>query len=77
MRAHFRFTLSWLIIASLVIGAFLGGISVGWRCHELENQRAHAQLDSQRAQLVNERLRLDQMMRRLHMLGDKYETESW
>jgi hypothetical protein len=70
MRAHFQFTLSWLIIASLVIGAFLGGISVGRRSHELESQQAHAELIKKRTQLVNERLRLDQMMRRLHTHDD-------
>jgi hypothetical protein len=77
MRRHIQFTLSWLVIASLVIGAFLGGVSVGRHCYELEHLVARSKLADERAQLANERLELEEMVQRLHMPRDRFETESW
>jgi hypothetical protein len=54
MPRRFQFSLTCLVIAMLVFGAFFGGVSVGRRCHELENLRA-------KEELTNERERLDQM----------------
>lgn len=43
----------------LVFGAFFGGISVGRRCHELENLRAKVELTNERERLVQMRLSQD------------------
>jgi hypothetical protein len=48
MSRRFQFSLTWLVIATLVIGAFFGGVSVGRRCHELEHQRELADFQRQR-----------------------------
>lgn len=34
-----QFSLTWLAIAALVIGAFFGGVTTGRRCYEIENER--------------------------------------
>jgi len=67
MSRRFQFSLTWLVIASLVIGAFFGGISVGRRSYELENQR-------EKAELLRERENLVQMMLRKEKPGDMYIT---
>jgi len=72
MNRRLQFSLSWLVILMLVIGAFFGGVSVGRRCHELENQRAKEELASER-----ERLGLDRMRMRLHNPSDFYYGQPW
>ena len=59
MPRRFQFSMTWLVIATLVFGAFFGGVSVGRRCHELENLRAKEELSNERERLVRMRLRLD------------------
>lgn len=59
MPRRFQFSLTWLVIAMLVFGAFFGGISVGRRCHELENLRAKEELTNERERLVQMRLSHD------------------
>jgi hypothetical protein len=48
MPRRLQFSLTWLVIATLVIGAFFGGVSVGRRCHELEHQQELAAFERQR-----------------------------
>lgn len=42
--------MTWLVIALLVIAAFFGGISVGRRCYEIENEKALAEIKNERLQ---------------------------
>jgi len=44
----FQFSLTWLVIATLVIGAFFGGISVGRLCHEIEHRQERKAFDQER-----------------------------
>lgn len=51
MRRWFQFSVTWLVIALLVIAAFFGGISVGRRCYEIENEKALAEVRNERVQM--------------------------
>ena len=56
MSRRIQFSLGWLVMFVLVIGAFLGGVSVGRRCHELENQWAKEELARERDRVMRDRL---------------------
>ncbi len=59
MFRRFQFSLTWLVIAMLVFGAFFGGVSVGRRCHELENLRAKEELTNEKERLARMQLSID------------------
>lgn len=52
MRRRFQFSLTWLAIAALVIGAFFGGVTTGRRCHEIENERQLHVIEAEKAALA-------------------------
>lgn len=70
MSRRIQSSLTWLVIFMLAIGAFLGGVSVGRRCHELENQRV-------KEELANEKGRLDRIRMRMHNPCDFYDGQPW
>ena len=60
MSRRFQFSLTWLAIVALVIGAFFGGVATGRRCYEIENER---QLQEIRANVQRTR-RLEELAAR-------------
>lgn len=50
MNRPLQFSVTWLVIALLVIAAFFSGISVGRRCYEIENEKALAEIKNERLQ---------------------------
>ncbi|HVX12916.1 MAG TPA: hypothetical protein VHC22_17165 [Pirellulales bacterium] len=44
MPRRFQFSLTWLAITALVLGAFFGGVATGRRCCEIENAHDMAEV---------------------------------
>ena len=77
MRRRLQFSLSWLAIAALVIGAFFGGIATGRRCHEIENERQLQVIEAEKAALalkksLNRPTRLSSLIAHQKVSGEIY-----